>query len=73
MVNVIFWFIICLPLYAVLIWQYVKPEEAILWGKRWMYQDEPQITESGLRYTKLLSLFGIIFLSIILIILFLNN
>lgn len=73
MVSAIFWFILCLPLYAVLIWQYVNPEEAMLWGKRWMYNDEPQITESAVRYTKLSSLFGIIFISIILVILFLNK
>lgn len=71
MVNAIFWLIICLPLYAVLIWQYLNPKEAMLRGKRWMYQDEPQITESAIRNTKLLSLFGMILLSIILMILFL--
>lgn len=73
MVNAIFWLIICLPLYTVLIWQYVNPEEAMLRGKRWMYQDEPQITESAIRHTKLVSLFGMIFLSIILLILFLSK
>ena len=73
MVNAIFWLIICLPLYAVLIWQYVNPKEAMVWGRRWMYQDEPQITESAIRHTKLVSLFGMIFLSIILLILFLSK
>ena len=43
----------------------------MLWGKHWMYQDEPQITDSAIRNTKSLSLFGMIFLSIILMILFL--
>ncbi|TJY44553.1 hypothetical protein E5161_00360 [Cohnella pontilimi] len=59
--------ILSLPLYAVLVWSYFEPEESLLWGKRWMYKEEPELTEGAIRYTKIASLISIIVLTLILI------
>jgi len=55
------------PLYAVLIWTYLFPEESLLWGRRWMYKEEPELSEGAIRYAKIASIIGIIFITIILI------
>jgi hypothetical protein len=47
-----------------------KSKRSNVMGQALDVQDEPQITDSAIRNTKLLSLFGMIFLSIILMILF---
>ncbi|MBP2240275.1 hypothetical protein J2Z40_000828 [Cytobacillus eiseniae] len=60
--------VICLiPLEALLIWTYFYPEDSILVGKRWMYQEEPEISKSAIRYTKFISLLTIIGLPIFLL------
>lgn len=55
-----------LPLYGVLIWTYFCPEDSLLWGKRWMYKEEPELTEGAIRYTKVVSLISIVIMTIIL-------
>ena len=60
--------IVLLPLYGILIWTYFNPKESLLWGKRGMYKEEPQLTESAIRNTKTKALICIIALSIIFII-----
>lgn len=49
-----------IPLYGILIWSYYCPEDSLLWGKRWMYKEEPEISDSAIRYTKVTSLIGMI-------------
>ena len=39
-------------IYGVLIWTYFYPEESLLWGKRGIFKEEPQLTESVIRNTK---------------------
>ncbi|KPN96342.1 hypothetical protein [Lysinibacillus sp. ZYM-1] len=41
-----------LIVYGVLIWTYFNPEESLLKGRRRMYKEEPQLTESAIRNTK---------------------
>lgn len=67
-------FILAIPLlYGVLIWSYFYPKESLLWGKRGMYKEEPQITEGAIRYTKVASLISIIVMTLILIIIILTQ
>lgn len=59
-------FILSIPLYAVLIWTYLEPRESLLWGKRWMYKEEPELSEGAIRYTKVASAISVVFLTILL-------
>ncbi|WML44589.1 hypothetical protein [Neobacillus sp. PS3-40] len=58
--------IILIPLYAVLIWTYLCTEDSLLWGRRWMYKEEPEVSEGAIRYGKIVLIIGIIALTIIL-------
>ncbi|GMK48869.1 hypothetical protein PghCCS26_59990 [Paenibacillus glycanilyticus] len=62
--------IFSVPLYAVLIWSYFEPRESLLWGKRWMYKEEPEISESAIRYTKIASIATIVFITLIIVLSF---
>lgn len=64
--EIIIMVILLIPLYGLLIWTYNCPEESILFGKRWLYKEEPEISEAAIRYTKFASLVAIIGLPIIL-------
>jgi hypothetical protein len=59
--------ILMIPLYGALIWTYLYPEESILFGKRWMYQEEPELSEKVIRYVKFTSMVTMIGLPIVLI------
>lgn len=59
-----------IPLYVIMIWQFFNPKESILWGKRWMYKEEPNVNEKAIIHAKVTSVIGIVFLTIVLIILF---
>ncbi len=65
MADFLLMFILVIPIYGVLIWSYFDPEESLLWGKRWMYKEEPEISEGAIRYTKIMSLVSMILLTVI--------
>jgi hypothetical protein len=64
-VEIFLGFIFITPLYGVLIWSYLFPEDSLLWGKRWMYIEEPELTEGAIRYTKVASMISIVVMTII--------
>ncbi|WP_442600061.1 hypothetical protein [Neobacillus sp. D3-1R] len=66
-VNIYFAVIILIPLYGVLIWTYRCPEESILFGNRWMYKEEPEISKTAIRYTKFASMTSMIGLPFVLL------
>lgn len=72
MAEWIFLFIICIPLYLILIWQVFDTEEAILWGKRWMYKEQPEISDEAIKYTKIMSIIGIVVLTFIFVVSFIR-
>jgi hypothetical protein len=43
----------------------VRPPTAMVWGKRWMYKENPELSEGAIRYTKTASLTAIVVLRII--------
>jgi len=61
-------FLVIIIIYGILIWTYFNPEESLLWGKRGMYKEEPQLTESAIRNTKVKALISIIVITLIVII-----
>lgn len=58
--------VLLIPLYAVLIWTYSEPEKSILFGKRWMFKEEPEPSQKAVRYTKFFSMTVMIGLPIII-------
>jgi hypothetical protein len=55
-----------IPVYAILLWTYYCPEDSLLWGRRWMYNEEPEVSEGAIRYAKVVSIIGIVVITIIL-------
>lgn len=68
MAEIILAFIIAIPLYGVLIWSYFCPEESLMWGKRGMFKEEPEVSDGAIRYTKVASLISLIVLTLIFVI-----
>ena len=64
--NILF-IIFMVPLYGLVIWSYFNPEESILFGKRWMYKEEPELSDVVIRYSKFTSMVAMIGLPIIVI------
>jgi hypothetical protein len=62
--------LLLLILYGIIIWTYFNPKESLLWGRRWIYKEEPEITESAINNIKAKALFTIIVFPIIFIIIF---
>ncbi|MBU9714146.1 hypothetical protein [Evansella tamaricis] len=67
MAEIILTILLSIPLYGLFIWSYLHPEESMLFGQRWRYQEEPEFSENAIRLSKYGSVIGIITLTIILI------
>jgi hypothetical protein len=65
--TIFFTVIILIPLYGLLIWTYYCPEESLLFGKRWMYKEEPEISRTAIRYTKFASITAMVFLPVVVL------
>jgi hypothetical protein len=65
--TIFFSVIILIPIYGVLTWTYFYPEESILFGKRWMYKEEPEISITAIRYTKFATMTAMIGLPIVIV------
>lgn len=63
-------FLLLLIVYGIIIWTYFKPKESLIWGRRGIYKEEPEITESAIRNIKVKALITIIVYPIIFIIIF---
>lgn len=55
--------IVFLPIYAMLIGMYKDPKESLLWGKRGMFKEEPELTEAAIENAKKMAVYGLIFLT----------
>lgn len=47
--------LLLIPLFGALLWTYFYPEESMLFGKRWMYREEPEFSDAAIHYTKFIS------------------
>ncbi len=65
MTDIIFYFTLMIPLYAVLIWTYFYPEESMLLGQRWMYKEEPEFSDHAIRYTKFGAIVGVFLITMV--------
>lgn len=54
--TIFFTVILMIPIYGLLIWTYHYPEESILFGIRWMYKEEPEISSKAIRYTRFIAI-----------------
>ena len=70
MAENIFLFIICIPLFASLLWAFFDPRESLLFGRRWMYDEEPEPSEAAIFFTKVFSAISFIILALIFIVSF---
>lgn len=61
------------PITVLLIWQYRNPKEAILLGRRWLYKNEPEVSEAAVQYVKYASIFGILFIIMMFLIFILES
>lgn len=73
MTVVILCFILFVPIYFILFRQYKNPRGSVLWGRRWMYKEEHEVSEAAIRYSKLVALLGIIFITVLFLFLFLSQ
>ncbi|WP_316569369.1 hypothetical protein [Neobacillus sp. YIM B06451] len=55
------------PIYVLLILTYFYPEESMLFGRRWMFKEEPEISEGAIRYTKIAAIVSLVVLTIVLV------
>ena len=65
--------LVFLPIIVLLIWQYKNPKEAILLGRRWLYKNEPEVSEAAVQYVKYASIFGILFIIMMFLIFILES
>lgn len=66
MLSGVEWFmliIFLIPLYGLFIWAYINPEESHFWGRRWMYEEEPELSEEAIWLHKKMSLVAIIIIT----------
>ncbi|MNP15711.1 hypothetical protein D3C76_1080800 [compost metagenome] len=68
MTEKILLFIFFIPLLGVLVWSFFDPRESLLWGKRWMFKEEPEPSEGAIRYIKVASAISIVLLLILFIV-----
>lgn len=72
MLQFIFALILFSPIYILFFLQYHYPEDAILWGKRWMYKEEPEISDEAIKTTKISAIIGIIVMTLMFLIWFIK-
>ncbi|CAM4013005.1 hypothetical protein [Saccharibacillus endophyticus] len=65
MAEKIIFFIFLIPLLGVLVWSYFDPRESLIFGKRWMFKEEPEPSEGAIRYIKVASAISVVLLLLI--------
>ena len=59
--------ILLMPVYGLLIWGYINPQESYLFGRRWMYKEEPELSEEAIWFHKKASMIAIVVITFILV------
>ncbi|WP_316572065.1 hypothetical protein [Neobacillus sp. YIM B06451] len=70
--DIIITVIFMIPVYGFLIWSYNCPEDSILFGRRWMYREEPELSSNFIRYTKFASISAMVGIPFVLTSIFLK-
>ena len=59
-----------IPLYGILIYSYVYPEDSHLFFRRWMYEEDPELNESAVAMIKKANLIALIIMTLMLLLAF---
>lgn len=73
MAETIIMIFIMIPIYVLLIWTYLYPEDSMLFGRKWMYKEKPEFSKEAIRFTKFISVVTMVGLAIVLISVFFDN
>jgi len=65
--------ILMIPIYVLLIWTYLYPEDSMLFGRRWMYEKYPEFSKEAISFTKFISVITMVGLTIALVSVLLDN
>lgn len=65
--TIFFAVVLLIPVYGLLIWAYTCPEDSILFGNRWMYKGEPELSKTAIRYTRFASMTLMIAIPIVIL------
>ncbi|WP_067841548.1 hypothetical protein [Amphibacillus sediminis] len=56
-----------IPIYILLIWTFIEPEEAYLFGRRWQYNRTPELSDLAISWIRTGSVFAMIIYTILII------
>lgn len=59
--------IFLIPIYGVLIWAYIDPVSSYLFGRRWMYKEDPKFSEETINIFKMVVMAVIVVITFMLI------
>ena len=66
MIESVMALILSIPLYAIFIWTYFNPEDSLLWGERWKYREEPELSDEAIKSMKVRSIVGLVVVTLCL-------
>lgn len=64
--------IFSIPFYALFLYSMKYPEQAAKMGKRWVYNGDVEPSEDYIKYIKVSSIIGVVFITSVLIIVFIK-
>jgi len=59
--------IFLIPIYGLLFWAYKDPKASYLFGRRWMYKEEPEFSEESIMFLKKSAIVFIVIITLMLI------
>ncbi|PEJ58222.1 MULTISPECIES: hypothetical protein [unclassified Bacillus (in: firmicutes)] len=70
MVEKIVFFILLMPFYVILVWSFFETRESLLMGRIWMYNEEPDLSDEYILYTKVVIGIITVFITIFALVFF---
>ena len=64
MLDIIALLFLMIPIYALLLWIYFDPVNSLLFGQRWMFKEEPKVSDCYVQYSKIASLVCLIVITL---------
>lgn len=60
--------VLSIPIYALLIWYFVEPEEAMMYGNRWRFNGTPEFSDVQILLCKIGAIIGMIIMTLFIIV-----
>ncbi|WP_034430338.1 hypothetical protein [Caldisalinibacter kiritimatiensis] len=62
-----FFILILIPVFFVFLYVYMYPTDTFMFGRRWMFDEEPEMSEGFIKYYKIISIIcmGLVIIAII--------